>query len=87
MYTRDEGGQDEFRIYKHLNQGNPSHPGYAHVGEFQGFVASESETLIYWRSSQGWSYAGFLALDYLHTECGLVHAGMNILLAILKQNY
>ncbi|EEH36973.2 kinase domain-containing protein, partial [Paracoccidioides lutzii Pb01] len=30
--TRDEeANQEEFQIYKYLNQGNPSHPGYVHV--------------------------------------------------------
>ncbi|KAJ5091833.1 hypothetical protein NUU61_006703 [Penicillium alfredii] len=31
VYIRNEANQEEFQIYKHLSQGNPSHPGYAHV--------------------------------------------------------
>jgi hypothetical protein len=28
---REETNEEEFQIYIHLDQGNPSHPGYAHV--------------------------------------------------------
>lgn len=32
-YTREEDNQDEFHIYKQLNQGSAWHPGYAHIRE------------------------------------------------------
>lgn len=31
VYTRNEANQEEFQIYKYINQGNPLHPGYVHV--------------------------------------------------------
>ncbi|KAL4863676.1 kinase-like domain-containing protein [Aspergillus spectabilis] len=62
IYTRDEGDQEEFQIYKQLDQGsfrnllyrNPNH--------------RFSEDLL-----KGGLIQILLALDYLHTECKLVH--------------
>lgn len=100
VYTRDETNREEFEIYRSLNQGNPSHPGYVHVrtaldiftiprpgGDHYCIVQKpmwESfRDLLYRNPSHRFTEdlpkAGlmqvFLALDYLHTECKLVHTG------------
>ncbi len=100
VYTREEANRDEFEIYKHLSQGNPSHPGHLHVrtaldifiiprprGDHHCLVQKpmwESfRDLLYRNPSHRFTEdllkAGlmqvFLALDYLHTECKLVHTG------------
>lgn len=31
IYTRGEGNQEEFQIYKQLDQGSSRHPGYPHI--------------------------------------------------------
>lgn len=31
IYSRDEDNQEEFQIYKQLNQGGSWHPGHAHI--------------------------------------------------------
>lgn len=101
IYTRDEDNQEEFQIYKQLNQGSRQHPGRPHIrqaldiftiprpgGDHQCLVQKpmwESfRDLLYCnpnhRFSEDLLKAGlmqiFLALDYLHTECKLVHTGM-----------
>ncbi|KAL4886849.1 kinase-like domain-containing protein [Aspergillus karnatakaensis] len=98
IYTRDEGNQEEFQIYQRLDQGNPQHPGYAHVRKaLDVFTIPRSSgdhpCLVQkpmWESFRDLMYrnpnhrftedllkAGlmqiFLALDYLHSECKLVH--------------
>jgi serine/threonine protein kinase len=100
VYTRDEANQEEFQIYKHLNQGNPSHPGYAHVRRaldiftiprpggghhclVQKPMWESFRDLLYRNSNHRFTedllkiglMQVFLALDYLHTECKLVHTG------------
>lgn len=100
IYTRDEGNQEEFRIYKQLNQGSSWHPGHAHIRKaLDVFMIPHSggdhPCLVQepmWESFRDLLYrnpnhrftedllkAGlmqvFLALDYLHTECKLVHTG------------
>ncbi|KAM5486081.1 hypothetical protein MaudMau93_005155 [Microsporum audouinii] len=102
VYTRGEDNREEFDIYKHINQGNQSHPGYAHVrtaldiftipragGDHYCLVQKpmwESfRDLLYRNSTHRFTEdllkAGlmqvFLALDYLHTECKLVHTDIN----------
>lgn len=104
VYTRDEANQEEFQIYKYLNQGNHLHPGYAHVrtaldvftiprpgGDHHCLVQKpmwESfRDLLYRNPSHRFTEdllrAGlmqvFLALDYLHSECKLVHTGKKVL--------
>ncbi|KAH1486018.1 hypothetical protein KXV64_007796 [Aspergillus fumigatus] len=98
IYTRDEDNQEEFQIYKQLNQGSRQHPGRPDIrqaldiftiprpgGDHQCLVQKpmwESfRDLLYHnpnhRFSEDLLKAGlmqiFLALDYLHTECKLVH--------------
>ncbi|KAH8433712.1 uncharacterized protein LDX57_011346 [Aspergillus melleus] len=98
IYTREEGNQEEFQIYKHLNQGSPWHPGRAHIGKTLDIfriprLGGDHSCLVQkpmWESFRDLLYrnpshrltedllkAGlmqiFLALDYLHTECKLVH--------------
>ncbi|KAG2421801.1 hypothetical protein HFD88_005777 [Aspergillus terreus] len=98
IYTRGNGNEGEFQIYKQLNQGNSWHPGHAHIrraldiftiprsgGDHPCLVQKpmwESfRDLIYRNPSHRFTEdllkAGlmqvFLALDYLHTECKLVH--------------
>ncbi|PGH28903.1 CMGC/SRPK protein kinase [[Emmonsia] crescens] len=113
VYTRDEANQEEFQIYKYLNQGNHLHPGYAHVrtaldvftiprpgGDHHCLVQKpmwESfRDLLYRNPSHRFTEdllrAGlmqvFLALDYLHSECKLVHTdikGDNILQEIADE--
>ncbi|KAJ6114429.1 protein kinase domain protein [Penicillium sp. IBT 16267x] len=98
IYTRDGGNQEEFEIYKRLNQGSSRHPGYAHVRKALDIFTiprpgGDHECLVQkpmWESFRDLLYrnpshrftedllkAGlmqvFLALDYLHTECKIVH--------------
>ncbi|KAJ5799909.1 uncharacterized protein N7518_001977 [Penicillium psychrosexuale] len=98
LYTRDESNKEEFEIYKHLNNGNISHPGYSHVRTaldrftiphlgnrhhclVQKPMWESFEDLLYRNPSHRFTEdllrAGlkqvFLVLDYLHTECKLVH--------------
>lgn len=112
MYTQDETGQGEFQIYKNLSQGNPSHPGYAHVRTaLDAFTIPRLGSLHHclvqkpmWESFRDLLYrnpehrftedllkAGlvqvFLALDYLHTECKLVHTGENVFLGCPKAGH
>ncbi|KAJ5819378.1 hypothetical protein N7474_004969 [Penicillium riverlandense] len=76
VYTRDETGQEEFQIYKHLSQGNPSHPGFAHRPMWESF-----RDLLYRNPEHRFTEVLlkaslvqiFLALDYIHTQCKLVH--------------
>ncbi|KAF7173419.1 hypothetical protein CNMCM5623_005636 [Aspergillus felis] len=85
VYTRNEANQEEFQVYKHLNRGNPSHPGYAHKPMWESF-----RDLLYRNPNHRFTadllktglLQVFLALDYLHAECKLVHTdikGDNIL--------
>ncbi|CAG8044535.1 unnamed protein product [Penicillium nalgiovense] len=98
IYTRDEDNQDEFEIYKQLNQGRSWHPGHAHVRKaldiftippsggnhpclVQNPMWESFRDLLYrnpnHRFTEDLLKSGlmqiFLALDYLHTECKLVH--------------
>ena len=100
IYTREEDNQDEFQIYKQLNQGSSWHPGYAHIRKaldiftiprpggdhlclVQKPMWESFRDLLYRNPSHRFTEdllkAGlmqiFLALDYLHTECKLVHTG------------
>ncbi|PYI14680.1 kinase-like protein [Aspergillus violaceofuscus CBS 115571] len=88
IYTRDEDNQQEFQIYKRLNRGSSWHPGHAHVRKsLDIFTAPRSggdhPYLLYrnptHRFSEDLLKAGLLqilqALDYLHTDCKLVHTG------------
>jgi hypothetical protein len=100
IYTRDGSTQEEFKIYKQLNQGSSRHPGYAHVRKALDIFTiprpgGDHKCLVQkpmWESFRDLLYrnprhrftedllkAGlmqvFLALDYLHTECKLVHTG------------
>ncbi|KAL2857517.1 kinase-like domain-containing protein [Aspergillus pseudodeflectus] len=80
VYTRDEGNQDEFQIYKQLDQGSSWRPGHAHIRKaLDLFTIPHSggnhPCLVQkpmWESFKDLLYH-FLALDYLHTECKLVH--------------
>ncbi|KAI3112896.1 hypothetical protein CBS147333_3404 [Penicillium roqueforti] len=98
IYTRDEDNQEEFQIYKQLNQGSSWHPGHAHIrkdldiftiprsgGDHSCLVQKpmwESfRDLLYRNPSHRFTEdllkAGlmqvFLALDYMHTKCKIVH--------------
>ncbi|CAP99343.1 Pc22g20550 [Penicillium rubens Wisconsin 54-1255] len=98
IYTRDEDNQDEFEVYKQLNQGRSWHPGHAHVRKALDIFTIPSSggnhpCLVQnpmWGSFRDLLYRNpnhrftedllkpglmqiFLALDYLHTECKLVH--------------
>jgi serine/threonine-protein kinase SRPK3 len=100
VYTCQEANWGEFEVYKRLNQGNSSHPGYGHVRKALGIftiprAGGDHYCLVQkptWESFRDLLYrnpihrfteellkAGlkqvFLALDYLHTECQLVHTG------------
>mgnify|MGYP002718555207 FL=1 len=100
IYTRDEDNQDEFEVYKQLNQGRSWHPGHAHVRKALDIFTIPSSggnhpCLVQnpmWGSFRDLLYRNpnhrftedllkpglmqiFLALDYLHTECKLVHTG------------
>lgn len=100
IYTRDEENQEEFRIYKQLDQGSSWHPGHAHVRKALDFFTIPSSggghpCLVQnpmWESfrdllcrnpshrfTEDLLKSGLmqilLALDYLHTECKLVHTG------------
>ncbi|CAG8110889.1 unnamed protein product [Penicillium salamii] len=99
IYTRDEDNQEEFQIYKQLNQGSSWHPGHSHIRKALDVFTLPSSggshsclvQVPMWESFRDLLYrnpshrftedllkAGlmqiFLALDYLHTECKLVHA-------------
>ncbi|EFE31635.1 uncharacterized protein ARB_01535 [Trichophyton benhamiae CBS 112371] len=98
IYTLGEDNQEEFQIYKKLNQGSSRHPGHAHIRKaLDIFTISSScgshsclvqkpmwesfRDLLYrnpnYRFTEDLLKSGllqiFLALDYLHTECKLVH--------------
>lgn len=98
IYTLDEDNQEEFQIYKQLNQGSSRHPGHAHIRQaLDIFTISSSRgnhsCLVQnpmWESFRDLLYRNpthrftedllksglmqiFLALDYLHSECKLVH--------------
>lgn len=100
IYTLDEEHQEEFQIYKQLNQGSSRHPGHAHIRKaLDIFTISSSggnhSCLVQnpmWESFRDLLHRNpihrftedllksglmqiFLALDYLHTECKLVHTG------------
>lgn len=100
VYARAEAGRDEFAIHQHLNRGDSSHPGYAHVRKALDIFSiphpeGEHFCLVQkpmWDSFRDLLYRNpkrrfsedllkpgliqlFLALDYLHTECKLVHTG------------
>ncbi|RAH71116.1 kinase domain protein [Aspergillus aculeatinus CBS 121060] len=98
IYTRDEDNEEEFQIYKQLNQGSSWHPGHAHIRKALDIFTiprsgGDHPCLVQkpmWESFRDLLYrnpthrftedllkAGLLqifqALDYLHTECKLVH--------------
>ncbi|EFE41028.1 hypothetical protein TRV_04226 [Trichophyton verrucosum HKI 0517] len=98
IYTLGEDNQEEFQIYKKLNQGSSRHPGHAHIRKaldiFTIFSSCGSHSCLVqkpmWESFRDLLYRNpnhrftedllksglmqiFLALDYLHTECKLVH--------------
>ncbi|KAJ5200125.1 hypothetical protein N7472_005329 [Penicillium cf. griseofulvum] len=104
LYTQDERNTEEFEIYKLLNKGNISHPGYphmrtaldrfaiAHHGNYHHCLVQKPmwgsfRDLLYRNPTHRFTEAllkvglkqVFLALDYLHTECKLVHTGTNLL--------
>ncbi|GKZ39641.1 hypothetical protein AbraIFM66950_000802 [Aspergillus brasiliensis] len=107
IYTRDESHTEEFNIYQHISQGNPSHPGYSYVrAALDTFTiprpGGDHPCLVQqpmWDSFHDLLFRNprrrftedllrcglmqvFLALDYLHSECKVVHTdikGGNIL--------
>ncbi|KAJ5513879.1 hypothetical protein N7463_003431 [Penicillium fimorum] len=84
VYTMDGTGQGEIRTYKALSRGDISHPGYApsYVGELSTFNNRSPEHRLSEHLLKSGIKQIFLALDYLHSECQLVHTdikGDNIL--------
>ncbi|RAQ68653.1 srpk, partial [Aspergillus flavus] len=85
LYTRSESDLAEFQIYNLLNKGSSSHPGYVHKPMWESL-----RDLLYRDPTHRFTeellkaelMQVFLALDYLHNECKLVHTdikGDNIL--------
>ncbi|OJJ68258.1 hypothetical protein ASPBRDRAFT_77961 [Aspergillus brasiliensis CBS 101740] len=107
IYTRDKSHTEEFNIYQHISQGNPSHTGYSYVrAALDTFIiphpGGDHPCLVQqpmWDSFHDLLFRNprrrftedllryglmqvFLALDYLHSECKVVHTdikGGNIL--------
>ncbi|KAJ5709488.1 hypothetical protein N7493_010822 [Penicillium malachiteum] len=98
IYTLHEDNQEEFKIYKQLNQGSSRHPGHAHIRKVLDIFTISSSggshsclvQIPMWESFRDLLYRNpnhrftddllksglmqiLLALDYLHTECKLVH--------------
>ncbi|KAJ5978133.1 protein kinase domain protein [Penicillium viridicatum] len=72
IYTRDEVKQEEFQIYKQLNLGSSWHPGHAHES-FRDLLYRNPNHRFTEDLLKSGLMQIFLALDYLHTECKLVH--------------
>ncbi|PWY84820.1 kinase-like protein [Aspergillus heteromorphus CBS 117.55] len=92
IYTRDQANGEEFQIYKHLNQDafTIPRPGGDHPCLVQKPMWESFRDLLYRNPSHRFTedllrfglMQVFLALDYLHTECKVIHTdikGDNIL--------